>query len=102
MRVPLLAIEFVVEVAGATPTVTFTIQSLAPGGDPAVAADWQDTGYVTGDSTVAAVKTALTRTAVGRTVVYVDGLDKRFYDGIAVNISANTNITFRINAYPAS
>lgn len=101
-RVPLVAIEFVVEAVGATPTVTFTIQALRAGGDPAVAADWLDTGYVTADSTVAAAKTAITRTVVGADTLYVDGLDKRFYEALAVNISANTNVTFRVTAYPSS
>lgn len=101
-RVPLVAIEFVVEAIGATPTVTFTIQVLKAGGDPAVAGDWVDTNYVDADSSVAAAKTGITMTAVGKTVKYIDGLDKRFYDAVAVNVSANTNVTYRANAYPSS
>jgi hypothetical protein len=98
-RVPLIAVEFVIEAVGSTPTVTFTIQGLQAGGEPGTATDWSDTGYVTPDSTVAASKAAIVKTAIGRYVYYVDGLDKRFYDGIAVNISANTNVTYRVNAY---
>lgn len=96
----LIAVEFVVEAVGATPAITYTIQGLKPGGDAATASDWADIAYVDGDSLVAAAKTGITLTATGRTVKYVDGLDKRFFEAIAVNVSANTNVTFRANAYP--
>jgi hypothetical protein len=98
---PAIAVEFVVEAVGATPTLTFTIQGLKPGGSEAVETDWADVAYVDGDSTVAASKLGIVVTVVGRTVKYIDGLDKRFFDTVAVNVSSNTNVTFRANAYPA-
>jgi hypothetical protein len=97
-----IAVEFVVEAVGATPTATFTIQGLKVGGDAATASDWADIAYVEGDSTVAASKAGITVTTVSRTVKFIDGLDKRFFESIAVNVSANTNVTFRANAYPTS
>lgn len=89
-----LMIEVVVEAVGATPTMTFTIQGSTDNG-----ATFADIAYVDPDATVASAKTAKTVTTVGRTVLFVDGLDKRFWDQIAVNVSANTNVTFRATAY---
>lgn len=88
-------IEFVVEAVGATPTVTFQVEGLVPGGNPATATDWIVLALLTGDSTVAASATPVTVTTVGSTRRYLDGLDKRFYDAFAVNVTANTNVTFR-------
>jgi hypothetical protein len=81
-------IEFEVEAIGATPTVSFTIQGSLDG------TNFFDIAYVDPDSTVAASKTAKVVTTVGKTFVFVDGLDKRFYKRIAVNTTANTNVTF--------
>lgn len=92
-----VAIEFEVEAVGATPTVTFNIQGLAPGGDPTDANHWSNLAMVQADSTVAASPTGVTVTAVGKTFRWVAGeaFDDRFFDGLAINITANTNITFR-------
>jgi len=94
-----VGIAFVVEAVGATPTATVTIQGLKLGGDPAVAGDWVDIAYVDADSTLAASKAAIVVTAVGRTVKYLDGTALRFFESIAVNVTANTNVTFSANAY---
>ncbi len=99
----LIAIELFYEVVGATPVFTFTVQGLKVGGDPSVATDWTDLGVVVPDSTVAATKTpslAPTQGQTARGTFYLDGLDKRFFDQIAVNVATNTNVTYRINAYP--
>jgi hypothetical protein len=95
-----LAVEIVLEVVGGTPAFTFTIQGLEPGGDPTVAADWNDVAVVVANSLTAATVTPSVSIAVGRTVFYIDGLDKRFFERIAVNVATNTNVTYRINAYP--
>lgn len=87
---------FEVESVGATPTVTFTLQGVMNEG---AAADWQDINYVTGDSAAAAAKTAITKTTTGKTWLFVDGLDKRFFDQLAINVSANTNVTYSVRAY---
>lgn len=94
-----IGVEFVVEAIGATPTLSFTIQGLKLGGDATVATDWVDIEYVDIDSATAVSKAAIVVTTTGRTVKFVDGLDKRVFDGIAVNVSANTNVTFHANAY---
>lgn len=65
-----------------TTSVTFTIQGSHDG------VNWTDLEYLTEDSAVAAVKTAIT--AAGEKIVYVDGLDKRFYSHLAINVSAHT------------
>lgn len=94
-----IAVEVVVEAVGATPTATYTIQGLKVGGDAATASDWTDIAYVDGDATTASSKAGVVVTTVSRTVKFIDGLDKRFFEAIAVNVSANTNVTFRANAY---
>lgn len=83
-----LAIEFEVEAVGATPTVTYTVQGSLDG------TNWFDLQYVTEDSAVAAAKTAIVTTAVSKKFVYLDGLDKRFFRHVAVNVTANTNVTY--------
>lgn len=90
-------IEFVVENVGATPTVTFQVEGLRIGGDPTVAADWTVLSLLTADASVATSSTAITVTATGNTRRYIDGLDKRFFDALAINVTANTNITFHSN-----
>jgi len=98
---PLIAIEFVVEAVGATPTVTYTIQGLRPGAESTDSAEWVDLMYLDMDSSVAASKAGIVATTVSRVVKYLDGLDRRFFEAIAVNVSANTNVTFRANLYQA-
>lgn len=94
-----VAIEFQVEAVGATPTITFNIQGLRPNGDPSVAADWTNLATLTGDSTVAASNAAIVTTTVGFTTRYIDGLAERFYSAYAINVTANTNVTFSARAY---
>lgn len=91
-----IAVEFEVEAVGATPTVTFKIQGAL--GDE----DLSDLQYVKADSSTAAAKTGIAVTAVGKTVVFVDGLDKRLLDRIAVVTSSNTNVTFSARAFPVN
>jgi hypothetical protein len=95
-----VGIEIVAEVVGGTPVLTFTIQGLKLGGDPTVAADWQDVAVVVANSLTAATLAPTIPMSVGRNIFYIDGLDKRFFEGIAVNVTANTNVTYRANAYP--
>jgi hypothetical protein len=83
-----------VTAVGATPTMTYTIQGSDDGG-----VTWQDIQYVTPDSSVAASKAAVVVTTVSVAQYFIDGLDKRFFDQIAVNVSANTNVTFKADAY---
>ena len=90
-----IAVHHEVTAVGATPTMTFTIQGCPAGLDPTVSANWIDIAYVTGDATVAVAKTAITVTTVSNTVRYIDGLDKRFFHAIGINVTANTNVTYR-------
>ncbi len=83
-----IMLEFIVDAIGATPTVTFTIQGSMDN------VNWVDMQYVTLDSSVAASKAGIVMTTVSVTHRFVDGLDKRFPHYIAVNVSANTNVTF--------
>lgn len=81
-------IEFQVEAVGATPAISWTVQGSADG------TTWVDIAYVTQDATVAASKAAQTGIAVAKTILFIDGLDKRFFNFIAVNVSSNTNVTY--------
>jgi hypothetical protein len=92
-----MAIEFIIEAVGGTPTITFTIQGSMDGGT-----SWTDLAYVTQDATVASSKAGIVQTAVGTYTYFLDGLDKRFFDMIAIKPSANTNVTYRANAIPVA
>lgn len=81
-------VEFQVEAAGATPAISWTVQGSHDG------TNWVDLEYVTDDSAVAAAKAAQTGVAVGTVRVFVDGLDKRFWEYLAVNVASNTNVTY--------
>ena len=87
-----LAFQFVVEAAGATPTVTFKFQGSLDG------VNWYDVAYVTdaNDTTSTATKTV---TAVGASVMFLDNPVARKYKFARVVVLANTNITFRAEAW---
>lgn len=97
---PMLGVEIVLETVGGTPAFTFTIQGLKIGGDEATATDWEDLAVVQANSVTAATATPSVTLSAGRYTFYVDGLDKRFFDSIALNVTANTNVTFRANVHP--
>jgi hypothetical protein len=84
-----IAVQFVVEAAGGTPTVTWKAQGSLDG------ANWYDLFYVTDSSDTGA---ASTRTATG-TGAQTEFLDvaggARFYNQYRLVTSANTNITYR-------
>lgn len=95
-----VAFKFVVEVAGATPTVTFKIQGCVD--DPSVSdanATWVDVPYITSNTDTVATTTQ-TATAVGGTVFFLDvAAGARFFRRYRVVTTANTNVTFRCEAY---
>ena len=80
-------VEFIVEAAGATPTVTWKAQLSVDG------VNWFDAFYVT-EASDAAVATAIVQTAVGSKVAFIE-LGQRDWQLVRVVVSANTNITFR-------
>lgn len=94
-----LSFQFVVEVAGATPTVTWKVQASpsAPGVSDANAA-WYDVGYIT-DATDTIATATRTATAVGAQIQFVSNPVARKYRRFRIVTSANTNITFRVEAY---
>jgi hypothetical protein len=79
---------------GATPSMTYTIQGSNDDG-----ATWADLEYVTPDSAVAVSKAAVVVTTVSVAQYFIDGLDKRFFDKYAINVSANLNVTFKADIY---
>jgi hypothetical protein len=90
-----VAMQFVVEVAGATPTVTWKVQA-SPDDNKVTDANsnWYDVGYVT-DGTDTIAQTARTATAVGAQVQFVSNPVARRYQKFRLVTSANTNITYR-------
>lgn len=86
-----LALEFVIEAVGATPTVTFKLQGSFDG------VNWFDLILVPANSDTAAVSPA--QTAVGDFVNYVDLVGGRFVNQVRLVTSANTNVTYHANIY---
>jgi hypothetical protein len=92
----LVAVEFVVEVAGGTPTVsyklqgTFDIGSIADG-----SANWFDLILLPSDNETAAVTRVVT--AVGAFASFLAQSEVRFAPRVRLVTSANTNITYRAN-----
>jgi hypothetical protein len=86
-----LYIRFEITTAGTT--VVFNIQGSNDG------VTWTNLSYVTPDATVAAATTAITKNLVGVTEAFIDGLDKRFFDQYAINVTSNTGVTFKCDAY---
>lgn len=91
--------RFIVEAAGATPTVTFKVQGTND--DTSVSdanAVWTDIMYLPAGSDTGASATQ-TATAVGATVFFHDTPSGvRFYRRFRLVTSANTNITYRCEA----
>lgn len=90
-----IEIELDVTAVGATPTITFTVQGLVPEGDTSVAADWIPLSLVQSDASVATSNAAIVMTTVSKQRRFVDGLDKRYFSAIAVESTANTNVTYQ-------
>lgn len=86
-----VAVEFIVEVAGATPTITYKLQGTFDG------TNWFDLITVPANSDTAAI--TQTQTAVGDFVTYLDLVGGRFANQFRLVTSANTNITYRANLY---
>lgn len=87
------AVEFIVEAAGATPTVTFSVDGSFDG------TNFFPIGFT--DSNANAFATTKVVTAVGRYVVFIAGFagNERFFQFLRVNTAANTNITYRASIW---
>lgn len=87
-----LAVQFVVEAVGGTPTVTYKVQ-----GSPDNV-NWYDWLYVTDITDTGAVATRAA-TAVGAQIEWLSNAVVRTYQYVRVVTSANTNVTYRAELY---
>lgn len=89
----LIAVEFVVEVAGGTPTVTYKLQGTFDRGEISDgSAGWFDLILLPSDNETAAVTRVVT--AVGDYASYLAQSHVRFVPRVRLVTSANTNITY--------
>lgn len=94
-----LGFEFIVEVAGATPTITWKIQATTANPDVLdAAANWYDLAYITDASDTVAVSTRVA-TGVGGQLNFLSNPVARKYRRFRVVPTSNTNITYRVDAY---
>lgn len=92
-----IGVRFVVEVAGATPTVTWKLQgALVPEGVVPAATDWVDIMLRPSDSDTGAV--TRTHTAVGSYISHLP-YDRDSYSQFRLVTSSNTNVTYRAELY---
>lgn len=90
-----VAVQFVVEVAGSTPTVTWKVQGSLDG------SNWYDCEYMS-DSSDTGAATTRTATAVGAQTEWLDlAGGSRFYSQYRMVTSSNTNVTYRGELYTA-
>lgn len=87
-----VAVQFVVEAAGGTPTVTWKVQGSMDG------TNWYDVFYDTDASDTGAAATR-TATAVGAQLEFVDLAASRFYNWYRAVTTSNTNITYRVELW---
>lgn len=87
-----VAFQFVVETAGATPTITYKFQGSLDG------TNWYDVAYTT-DASDTISQATRTATAVGAQASFADVPAARHYTQFRCVTSANTNITYRAEAW---
>lgn len=88
-----IAVQFVVEAIGATPTITWKVQGSLDG------TSWYDVEYVSDSSDTGAAATR-TATTVSSQVEWLDlAGGSRFYDDIRLVTTLNTNVTYRAELY---
>lgn len=93
----LIAVEFVIEAVGATPTVTWKLQGTFDRFEESNdgAANWFDLIGLPSDNETSAITT--TKTATGAYVAYLAQNHVRFAPRVRLVTSANTNVTYRAN-----
>jgi hypothetical protein len=91
-RLNRLAVEVNVTTGGGT--TTYTVEGLLPDG-----VTWVTLALAQADSTVAVSNAAVAIAGVGTATRYIAGLEYRFFRGLRINVSANTNAAFNAKAY---
>lgn len=90
-----LALLFVVEAVGASPTVTYRFQGSPDG------VNWFDVGYITDASDTISTSTRA-MTATGSQVAFLSNPVARRYAYFRVVTSSNNNVTFRAELFRVS
>jgi hypothetical protein len=88
-----IALEFIIEVAGSTPTITFNLQGSYT--KAAATAQWVTLALLPAGSDT--IVTTATKTAVGSYVYFVAQQHSRCYPFYRSVTSSNTNVTYRSN-----
>jgi len=89
------AVLFDITAVGGTPTISWRMEGLPPGGDATVTAEWQPVGMLTASGVTAVSEALVVATTVSRAWRYLDfAADLRFYDALCIITSANTNVTY--------
>lgn len=92
------AVEIEVEAVGGTPTATFTVKGL-PVGMVDIAANYIPLALDQADATVASSNAPIVLTTVGKTRRFIAGLVSRSFDAFAIDVTANTNVTYSTRLY---
>lgn len=87
-----VAFQFTIEVAGATPTVTWKVQGSLDGNA------WYDIAYTVAANDTLAVA-AIVSTSVGSEALFLAGSRHRHFRFYRLVTSSNTNVTFRSKAF---
>jgi len=90
-----VAVQFVIDAVGATPTVDFKVQGSLDG------TNWYDLAYITSASDTLSVA-ARTVTALGGYANFVCNSQSRGYNWFRVVTSANTNVTYHAELWVES
>ena len=87
-----VAVGFVVEAVGATPTITFRLQGSVDG------TNWSDVKATDAEGTSAV---SHTKTSTGVVIVHPqeNASPMRWFPFYRVNVTANTNVTYRASLY---
>ena len=90
-----IAVQFVVEAIGATPTADFKAQGSMDG------SNWYDLAYIT-NATSTLATAAITIATVSASLIFLENSQSRGYNFFRGVVASNTNVTYRIELWVES